>query len=52
MKKPNSGQAVSEYFITFIVILAAILAIGFIGRVKGVFSSYFTKASDAITVNK
>lgn len=52
MKRPNLGQSTAEYFILMAVILAVVLATGFIDNVKGVFRSYFTKATDTITVNK
>lgn len=52
MKRLKRGQAVSEYFIAFAVILAAILAARFADRIKGAFNTYFTKAADTITVLK
>lgn len=52
MRQPKLAQSVLEYFIIMTVILAAVLATGFVGNVKDVFRTYFTKAADAITVNK
>lgn len=48
MRKPKLAQSVLEYFIIMTVILAAVLASGFLGRVKGVFGSYFNKAANTI----
>jgi hypothetical protein len=48
----RKGQSVTEYFIIMTVVLAAILATGFIDNIRGVFRNYFTKAADAITVNR
>lgn len=52
MKRPKRGQSIAEYFIIMTVVLAAILATGFIDNIKGVFRDYFTRASTAITVNR
>jgi len=52
MKGYKRGQSVSEYFIVMTVILAALLATGFIDNVREVFRTYFTKATTAITAEK
>jgi len=52
MKRPDGGQSVAEYFLIMVVVLAAILATGFVDNVKDVFRNYFTRASNTITVNK
>lgn len=46
MGKPGrkTAQAIMEYVLVFSVVMAAILASGFIDRVRGTFDSYFTKA--------
>lgn len=38
-----------EYLIVLSVVLAGILAIGFITKIHGTFSSYFTKSTNQIT---
>lgn len=49
MKRQNAGQSVAEYFIVLCVVLAAVLAVGFIDRIRGAFGTYFTTATDTIT---
>lgn len=49
MRKPKLAQSALEYFIIMTVILAAVLATGFLSNVKGIFGSYFNKAANAIT---
>jgi uncharacterized protein (UPF0333 family) len=53
MKKliSKKGQNAMEYIIIMSVVVAGILAIGFIGRMRGAFSTYFNKASSEITTN-
>lgn len=53
MKKlsKKSGQSAIEYVLIMSVFLAAILAVGFIGRIRGAFDTYFTNASNEITTN-
>jgi len=46
----KSGQSAIEYALIMSVFLAAILAVGFIGRMRTAFDNYFTRARDAITV--
>lgn len=43
------GQSVIECVLIMSVFLAAILAVGFIGRMRGAFGEYFTRASTEIT---
>jgi Flp pilus assembly pilin Flp len=43
------GQSTSEYFIILVVVLVAVLAAGFRDKIKNAFSSYYNKASQAIT---
>jgi len=52
MKKPNSGQSVSEYFIIMTVITAVIIASGFLGKIKSTFDVYFDKAASAISTGR
>lgn len=52
MRRRNSGQTTAEYFILMAVILAALLAIGFISRTRGSFTAYFQKASGVIATNR
>jgi uncharacterized protein (UPF0333 family) len=49
MLNKRAGQNVAEYFLMMVVVLAAIMAIGFLGKVRGVFDGYFNKASTAMT---
>jgi len=49
MKKPNLGQSTAEYFILMAVIVVAIVATGFLGKIKAAFQGYFDKASSEIT---
>lgn len=53
MKKfaARSAQSVMEYLLIMSVLLAAVLAVGFISRVQAAFSTYFTNASTEITTN-
>ena len=43
------GQSVAEYFILISVILAAILACGFVDNIRGIFLQYFGNATTAMT---
>lgn len=45
----KSGQSVAEYFLIMVVVLAAIIAVRFLGRIQGAFGGYFAKASSAMT---
>ncbi len=38
----NSGQSIAEYFIILVVILAAVLSVGFLDKIRGSFNNYFT----------
>jgi hypothetical protein len=51
MFKKAKGQIIVEYFVTMVVILAVVLSTGFIGRVRSIFSTYFTKAAGIITTS-
>jgi len=51
MRKPQSGQSTAEYFIIFAVIVAAVVAVGFLPKIKASFQAYFDNASSKI-VNK
>ncbi len=53
MKKfaAKSAQSVIEYVLIMSVLLAAVLAVGFIGRVQAAFNTYFTNATTEITTN-
>jgi len=46
--KLKSAQAVAEYTLIMSVVLAVILSIGFIDRVRDTFTAYFNKASGKI----
>lgn len=52
MKKRNSGQTTAEYFILTAVILAALLATGFLGHVKDSFQAYCAQSVAVIAVNR
>ncbi|MDD4953391.1 MAG: hypothetical protein PHG40_00605 [Candidatus Omnitrophica bacterium] len=43
------GQSIAEYFIVMSVVLAAILALGFVGRMRNTFGEYFTDAASVMT---
>ena len=38
----NSGQSIAEYFIIIVVILAAVLSVRFLDKIRGSFNTYFT----------
>jgi len=46
------GQSTMEYFIILSVVLTAILATGFIGRMRGAFDTYFTRAVAEIVTER
>lgn len=48
----RKGQSVMEYFIILAVVLTAILATGFIGRMRGAFGIYFTRAAAEIVTER
>ena len=48
MKRINPAQSLSEYLVMMSVILAAALAIGFFGRMRGSFETYFNAAKNTI----
>jgi len=47
--RSRSAQSIAEYFIIMVVVLAALLAVGFRDNIKDVFQKYFNKASSVIT---
>ncbi len=49
MIRRERGQSVAEYFLIFSVIIAAILACGFVDKVRGAFNTYFTRATTTMT---
>jgi len=53
-RKNTLGQSSVEYLVLFAVILAALLATGFIGNMRNYFEVHFYKAVEAIAppVNK
>lgn len=46
MEKLNQkkGQSVAEYFIVMVVVLAAVLAAGFVSRIRSGLENYFNSA--------
>ena len=44
----QKAQAVMEYFLIFTLVLAAVLASNFLGRVKGAFENYYNTAQNEI----
>lgn len=48
MKRKNLGQSVAEYIIITSVLLAAVLATGFIGHMRSAFARYFDAAKSTI----
>jgi Flp pilus assembly pilin Flp len=51
MKRLRLGQSTAEYFILMAVIVAAVVAVGFLPKIKAAFQGYFDNASNKI-VNK
>lgn len=51
-KSMRKGQSTMEYFIILAVVLTAILASGFIGRLRGAFDIYFTRATAEIVTER
>jgi Flp pilus assembly pilin Flp len=52
MKRRNSGQSTAEYFILLAVIALAVVATGFLGKIKGAFQGYFDQATNKIVAGK
>lgn len=48
----RKGQSTMEYFIILAVVLTAILATGFIDRMRGAFDTYFTRATAEIVAER
>lgn len=48
----KSAQSVVEYVLIMCVVLAAILSVGFVDKMRGAFGKYFTKAAETITIIK
>ena len=54
MKNPfgKIGQAIAEYFLILCLVLSAVIATGFVGKARGAFQVYFSKAVNTISVDK
>jgi hypothetical protein len=50
--KMKKTQSIIEYAVAFVVVVAGIVAIGFIANAKGVFQNHFNDAMQEMGINK